>query len=168
MSPRSRLTRPALAAAAGALLTAAAVAPAAADAGRDGASDPVPVSGPGPDAGDTAPGAARTAPDAGTQNTAHPSGDGPAGTRPNGPASNDQRFYRGRVTARGGLALHDRPDRGSRVIRVVRQGETVWIHCKTAGRNVSGNHLWYLLADGTWAWVSARFVDNVGPAPRWC
>ncbi|MEV8068231.1 SH3 domain-containing protein, partial [Streptomyces sp. NPDC085995] len=84
------------------------------------------------------------------------------------PASTGTRFYRGRVTARGGLALHSRPDRGSQVLRVARQGEDVWIYCKTPGQNVQGNNLWYLLADGTWAWGAARYIDNIGPAPRWC
>ncbi|MEU0168415.1 hypothetical protein ABZ214_23660 [Streptomyces iakyrus] len=22
--------------------------------------------------------------------------------------------------------------------------------------------------DGTWAWGAARYIDNIGPAPRWC
>ncbi|NEA51883.1 SH3 domain-containing protein, partial [Streptomyces sp. SID10815] len=87
----------------------------------------------------------------------------PAGTDPAG-----TRFYRGRVTARGGLALRSRPDRGSRVLRVARPGEVVWIYCKTPGQSVQGNNVWYLLADGTWAWGSARYIDNIGPAPRWC
>ncbi|MGW4274583.1 SH3 domain-containing protein, partial [Streptomyces seoulensis] len=87
----------------------------------------------------------------------------PAGTDPAG-----TRFYRGRVTARGGLALRSRPDRGSQVLRVARPGEVVWIYCKTPGQSVQGNNVWYLLADGTWAWGAARFIDNIGPAPRWC
>ncbi|WP_328707346.1 SH3 domain-containing protein, partial [Streptomyces mexicanus] len=85
-----------------------------------------------------------------------------------GTGAEDPRFYRGRVTARGGLALRTSPERGSKVIRVVPRGEEVWIHCKTDGENVDGNHLWYLLVDGAWAWGSARYIDNIGPAPRWC
>ncbi|MFJ2606130.1 SH3 domain-containing protein [Streptomyces sp. NPDC091279] len=77
------------------------------------------------------------------------------------------RRYRGVVTAEE-LLLRSRPDRGSRVIRVAHRGERVWIDCKTPGQRVDGNPLWYLLTDGTWAWGSARFIDNIGPAPRWC
>lgn len=75
---------------------------------------------------------------------------------------------RGRVTAVGGLRLHDAPTRGSRVIRVAPFGEIVSIFCKTPGETVDGNPLWYLLADGTWAWGAARFIDNIDRAPGWC
>ncbi|MFJ5301949.1 SH3 domain-containing protein [Streptomyces sp. NPDC088350] len=80
---------------------------------------------------------------------------------------NNPRLYRGVVTANQ-LALRSRPDRGSRIIRYAYRGDHVEIFCKTSGSNVQGNHLWYLLTDGTWAWGSARYIDNIGPAPRWC
>ncbi|MEU6274699.1 SH3 domain-containing protein [Streptomyces populi] len=85
-----------------------------------------------------------------------------------GAAQSNQTPYRGRVTARGGLALRSAPTRGSQLIRVARQGEIVSIFCKTPGETVDGNPLWYLLTDGTWAWGAARYIDNIGPAPRWC
>ncbi|WP_406838871.1 SH3 domain-containing protein [Streptomyces sp. AHU1] len=85
-----------------------------------------------------------------------------------GVAQSNQPLYRGRVTARGGLALRSAPTRGSQLIRVARQGEVVSIFCKTPGETVDGNPLWYLLTDGTWAWGAARYIDNIGPAPRWC
>ncbi|PKT67069.1 SH3 domain-containing protein [Streptomyces populi] len=88
--------------------------------------------------------------------------------RGDGAAQGDQRLYQGRVTARGGLALRSAPTRGSQLIRVARQGEIVSIFCKTPGETVDGNPLWYLLTDGTWAWGAARYIDNIGPAPRWC
>ncbi|CAL9527526.1 hypothetical protein SUDANB58_03974 [Streptomyces sp. enrichment culture] len=75
--------------------------------------------------------------------------------------------YKGVVTA-DRLALRSAPDRGSQVIRYAHRGETVSIDCKAGGDSVQGNPLWYLLADGTWAWGSARHIDNIGPAPRWC
>ncbi|SMF54340.1 SH3 domain-containing protein [Streptomyces sp. Amel2xC10] len=78
-----------------------------------------------------------------------------------------QRLYRGRVTA-DQLLLRSRPTRNSQVIRVVHRGAVVRIFCKTPGQNVQGNPLWYLLTDGTWAWGSARYIDNIGEAPRWC
>jgi len=78
------------------------------------------------------------------------------------------RLYKGVVTANGGLVLRSAPNRGSQVIRVAPKGEVVSIFCKTPGQSVDGNPLWYLLTDGTWAWGAARYIDNIGPAPRWC
>ncbi|MFB0618246.1 SH3 domain-containing protein [Streptomyces sp. AGS-58] len=92
---------------------------------------------------------------------------GPA-LRDDGQGTDTPGPYQGVVTARGGLWLHDRPDRGSRRVRLVPEGETVSIFCKTGGEAVRGNPLWYLLTDGTWAWGSAAYIRNVGPAPRWC
>lgn len=77
-----------------------------------------------------------------------------------------QQFTRGRVTA-SSLLLRSAPNRGSQVIRVVHQGDIVRIFCKTQGESVQGNRFWYLLADGTWAWGSARFIET-RHTPRWC
>ncbi|NEA96417.1 SH3 domain-containing protein [Actinospica acidiphila] len=79
----------------------------------------------------------------------------------------DQGRYRGVVTAQK-LALRSAPNRGSQVIRYAHKGEVVSIFCKVPGDKVDGNPLWYLLTDGTWAWGPARYIDNIGPAPRWC
>ncbi|WTU15453.1 SH3 domain-containing protein [Streptomyces sp. NBC_00075] len=76
--------------------------------------------------------------------------------------------YQGIVTANGGLRLRSAPNRGSAIIRVVPQGAIVNIYCKVGGENVDGNSLWYLLTDGTWAWGAARYIDNIGAAPRFC
>lgn len=76
--------------------------------------------------------------------------------------------FRGVVTAEGGIWLRDRPDRGSRIIGFAAEGEVVSIYCKTYGEPALGNPVWYLLADGTWAWGPARFIDNIGESPRWC
>ncbi|MCZ9339591.1 SH3 domain-containing protein, partial [Streptomyces sp. TRM76130] len=84
-----------------------------------------------------------------------------------GDGGREQGRYRGVVTA-DRLALRTAPNRGSEVIRYAHRGETVHIYCKTGGESVKGNPLWYLLTDGTWAWGAARYIDNVGPAPRWC
>ncbi|MGV9280772.1 SH3 domain-containing protein [Streptomyces sp. NPDC003730] len=124
--------------AAGALTTAVAVTPAVADDGRGGDTNP------------TAGAAAR-----GTGG-----GAGDDGRR-------EQGRYRGVVTA-DRLALRTSPTRGADVIRYARRGEVVSIYCKTPGDTVRGNPLWYLLTDGTWAWGAARYIDNIGPAPRWC
>ncbi|NEE12093.1 SH3 domain-containing protein [Streptomyces sp. SID7499] len=76
-------------------------------------------------------------------------------------------LYRGVVTA-STLALRSAPNRGSQIIRYAHRGDEVNIFCKTGGETVQGNPLWYLLTDGTWAWGAARYIDNIGPAPRWC
>ncbi|MFI8167072.1 SH3 domain-containing protein [Streptomyces sp. NPDC085931] len=76
-------------------------------------------------------------------------------------------LYKGVVTANT-LALRSAPNRGSQIIRYAHKGEVVSIFCKTGGESVKGNPLWYLLTDGTWAWGAARYIDNIGPAPRWC
>ncbi|MFD9937250.1 SH3 domain-containing protein [Streptomyces massasporeus] len=78
-----------------------------------------------------------------------------------------QGLYRGVVTANT-LALRSAPNRGSQIIRYAHRGDEVNIFCKTGGETVQGNPLWYLLTDGTWAWGAARYIDNIGPAPRWC
>jgi hypothetical protein len=128
-----------MAAATGALISSVAVAPAvAADGG-----------------GDDTPGTGQQA--TGGQNDVH-----------GGRGDRDPRRYHGVVTAHGGIWLHDRPDRGSRRVRFAAEGETVTIYCKSGSAAVAGNALWYLLTDGTWAWGTARYIQNVGPAPRWC
>ncbi|WP_371662555.1 SH3 domain-containing protein [Streptomyces sp. NBC_00280] len=77
-------------------------------------------------------------------------------------------LYKGIVIANGGLRLRSAPNRGSAIIRVAPQGSIVNIFCKVGGENVDGNSLWYLLTDGTWAWGAARYIDNIGAAPRFC
>lgn len=86
----------------------------------------------------------------------------------NSTSSNNVGPYKGIVTAIGGLRLRSAPNRGSAIIRVVPQGSIVNIFCKVGGENVDGNPLWYLLTDGTWAWGAARYIDNIGAAPRFC
>ena len=78
------------------------------------------------------------------------------------------RSYLGKITARTGLLLRDRPTRSSRVVRSEPYGAIVHIFCRTRGGNVNGNTSWYLLTDGTWAWGSAAYIANIGAVPRWC
>jgi uncharacterized protein YgiM (DUF1202 family) len=129
--------------AAGALATAVAVTPAAASDGRGGDAGSAAVTGEG--------------------NRGGMGGDEWGGSD----GRQEQGRYRGVVTA-DRLALRTSPTRGSDVIRYARRGEVVSIYCKTPGDRVKGNPLWYLLTDGTWAWGAARYIDNIGPAPRWC
>ncbi|MEU3899636.1 SH3 domain-containing protein [Streptomyces sp. NPDC045251] len=143
-SPRSPLFRGlATAVAAGALATAVAVTPAVAN-DEWGSGD----SGSGSGSSSAGP-------------TGGNGGDG------RGDGRHEQARYRGVVTAHR-LALRTSPTRGGEVIRYAHRGETVRIYCKTPGDKVKGNPLWYLLTDGTWAWGAARYIDNIGPAPRWC
>ncbi|MEU2759896.1 SH3 domain-containing protein [Streptomyces sp. NPDC007094] len=85
-------------------------------------------------------------------------------TRPQAP----KRTYKGRVIAKPYLLLRDKPTRSSRIVGSVEYGSVVHIFCKTRGDNVDGNNRWYLLTDGTWAWGSARYIENIGAAPKWC
>ncbi|MEV7288764.1 SH3 domain-containing protein [Streptomyces sp. NPDC093252] len=142
LRPRSPLTRLAIATAAGALLagTVAAV-PAVADEYDDGGGS-------------------------GSSHSRYEDGQGDS-RYDEGREHESRGHYRGRVTA-DRLLLRSAPNRGSRVIRSVHRGEIVSIYCKTSGQRIDGNPLWYLLTDGTWAWGSARYISNIGAAPRWC
>lgn len=85
------------------------------------------------------------------------------------PAAEHPRRTEGRVIAKSGLKLRDKPTRSSRVIRTEPYGAIVHIFCKTRGDHVGGNDQWYQLTDGTWAWGSARYiVPRNGQNPRWC
>ncbi|MCX4408054.1 SH3 domain-containing protein [Streptomyces sp. NPDC059837] len=81
---------------------------------------------------------------------------------------NDTRRFQGRIAARDGLSLHNRPDRDSRITRVAPFREHVNIYCKTWGERVGGNPIWYLITDGVWSWGAAQGIDNIGASPRWC
>ncbi|MFC7267064.1 SH3 domain-containing protein [Streptomyces lutosisoli] len=87
--------------------------------------------------------------------------------RGDGRDNDNDSTVRGRVDVNGGLALRSAPHRGSRLVRVARNGEIVRIYCKAWGESVGGDSLWYLLTDGTWAWAPARFIETFG-SPRWC
>ncbi|WP_405822110.1 SH3 domain-containing protein [Streptomyces sp. NBC_01390] len=102
-----------------------------------------------------------------SQNSNQQGGNGDWGQH-NSNTSSNAVLYKGIVTANGGLRLRSAPNRGSAIIRVVPQGSIVTIFCKVGGENVDGNSLWYLLTDGTWAWGAARYIDNIGAAPRFC
>jgi hypothetical protein len=173
MSLRASLTRLAIATAAGALATAAAVVPAGAlgtapandEWGGDGASV---VSGEHqPQGGGFGGGGSGGDGFGGGSGGAGGNGLGGDGRDPHGGGHHDSRYYKGVVTAQR-LLLRSAPNRGSQVIRAVHRGDVVSIYCKAPGETVDGNPLWYLLTDGTWAWGAARYIDNIGPAPRWC
>jgi uncharacterized protein YgiM (DUF1202 family) len=141
MSLRSVFARVGIVAAGGALVTSVAVTPALADEGWGGGGDDPAVS-----------------------SQQHEQSSGSSG---HGGEHENSRLARGVVTA-SELNLRSAPNRGSQVIRVAHRGERVSIFCKTPGQPVQGNHLWYLLTDGTWAWGSARYIETIGTPPRWC
>ncbi|MEU3887172.1 SH3 domain-containing protein [Streptomyces sp. NPDC029041] len=172
MSLRTRLS---IAIVAGLLAAAAAVTPAAADGdwdpsggnansngrhdtgGGSGSGSGIGSGGNGPNGWN---GNGRQDPSGGNGGHGRPDPNGGHGHR-------DPSLYRGVVTA-DTLALRSAPNRGSQIIRFAHRGDVVKIFCKTGGETVRGNPLWYLLTDGTWAWGAARYIDNIGPAPRWC
>ncbi|MFJ1643976.1 SH3 domain-containing protein [Streptomyces sp. NPDC088258] len=76
--------------------------------------------------------------------------------------------YLGEVTARTGLLLHDKPYRSARIVGSVEYGQIVHIFCRVQADDVEGNSNWYLLADGRWAWASAKYIRSIGAVPHLC
>ncbi|TDD71278.1 SH3 domain-containing protein [Jiangella aurantiaca] len=72
--------------------------------------------------------------------------------------------YKGRVTT--GVNVRSAPTSYAPKVGSYAKGATITIQCKVYGPTVSGNSLWYKLANGRW--VSARYVANIGAAPRFC
>ena len=75
---------------------------------------------------------------------------------------------RGRVIAHGGLVAHQVPTADSPRHGSFARGRVLSLNCKVRGSTVRGNDLWYSVHSSDNQWVSARYVDNVGAAPRWC
>ncbi|TDE03378.1 SH3 domain-containing protein [Jiangella asiatica] len=72
--------------------------------------------------------------------------------------------YQGKVTT--GLNVRSAPTSASPKVGSLAAGTTVTIQCKVYGPSVSGNDLWYKLSNGRW--VTARYIANIGTAPRFC
>lgn len=83
------------------------------------------------------------------------------------PSAEATTVYKGKVTANGGLSIRPAPSTHSGSDGKVAKGKTIKIDCKVPGSSVNGNRLWYALS-GDKGWVSARYVDNVGAAPKYC
>ena len=76
---------------------------------------------------------------------------------------------KGVVVAKGGLVGHVRPSTHAPANYTFPNGSEVTLDCKVSGTVVDGNRRWYLVvAEGDANWVSARYVENVGPAPEPC
>ncbi|MEE1804593.1 SH3 domain-containing protein [Streptomyces sp. JV176] len=123
-----------------------------------------------------APAVARTADDGAPATGTAPTGTAATGTAASastGTAAADSPRavpgrYRGEVVARTGLILRDKPTRASRDIGELPYGAIVRIFCKVEGGSVDGNDHWYLLADGSYAWASARYIRSLDEIPHWC
>lgn len=78
-----------------------------------------------------------------------------------------QQLFRGRVIARTGLNVRANPNTSSRILRTLPFGRVINdIVCKVNSQVIDGNPRWYKLKSG--GWVAARYVQNIGPAPRFC
>lgn len=75
--------------------------------------------------------------------------------------------YKGRVIANGGLTIRSAPSIHTSNRGMVAKWATITIACKVDGTSVGGNRLWYRLSNGR-GWVAARYVVNIGAAPRYC
>jgi hypothetical protein len=75
--------------------------------------------------------------------------------------------YVGRVTSPIGLNVRAAAATDSAVLDTLGAGATFEILCKVPAGLIDGNRLWYKLYDQD-GWVSARYVANVGAAPRYC
>ncbi|WP_020573132.1 SH3 domain-containing protein [Actinopolymorpha alba] len=73
--------------------------------------------------------------------------------------------YQGRVTT-AALNVRSAPTSAAPDVGTLRNGTTISIQCKVFGPSVGGNTLWYKLSTGRW--VTARYVANIGTAPRFC
>lgn len=76
--------------------------------------------------------------------------------------------YVGRVNSNVGLQAHYVPT--SAAPRYGSYGDQTRLEllCKVRSVPIGGNDLWYLVRGSKRRWVSARYVDNIGPAPRFC
>ena len=79
------------------------------------------------------------------------------------------RIYHGRVISKLPLNVRDRAGLNGHVIGTVRPGAELKILCKLNSTVIDGNPRWYkILFKDRRGWVSARYVENIGPAPHFC
>ena len=84
-----------------------------------------------------------------------------------GAAPAQAQSYTGTVTGENGVNVRSAPSIHSESTTGLEKGETVVLECKMRGTSVGDNEVWYAIHGGT-EWVTARYVDNVGTAPKWC
>lgn len=73
-------------------------------------------------------------------------------------------YVKGRTTAT--VTGRSGPTTSDSARSTYRKGTTLNIQCKVTSQRIGGNSLWYLTSTGRW--VPARYVKNVGMAPRQC
>ena len=83
---------------------------------------------------------------------------------PFAPQAHAATTYKGKVTAT--LNVRSAPTTAATDVGTLRSGTTISIQCKVFGPSVGGNTLWYKQSTGKW--VTARYVANIGSAPRFC
>ena len=76
--------------------------------------------------------------------------------------------YVGQVDANRGLVAHYVPTSAAPRYGSYADGARLRLVCKVRSVSIGGNDLWYLVKGSKRRWVSARYVDNVGSAPRSC
>lgn len=76
--------------------------------------------------------------------------------------------YDGKVTSKTNLSVRSLPTTAATRAGSLAPGKVFPIECKVEGTMVDGNPRWYLLPPTLGEWVSARYVANVGAAPRTC
>lgn len=76
--------------------------------------------------------------------------------------------YEGKVVSRSTLNVRSGPNTGNAIVSRVPRGHHVFINCKVRAQNIDGNSLWYSLEGDSAAWVTARYIDNVGARPEYC
>lgn len=74
----------------------------------------------------------------------------------------------GRVVASGGVVARSLPTTASEDFGTYAKGEQVTLLCKLRGSTVDGNSIWYRTPSEGSTWVTARYVENIGAAPRYC
>lgn len=75
---------------------------------------------------------------------------------------------KGKVVAKIGLSSRSAPStHAPKAGSGYAKGQEINIDCKLTGTNVNGNKIWYKV-HGHQRWVSARYVENIGAAPREC
>jgi hypothetical protein len=76
--------------------------------------------------------------------------------------------YVGRVDANIGLIAHYVPTAAAPAYGSYRDKTRLNLVCKVRSVPIGDNDVWYLVKGSARRWVSARFVDNIGAAPRAC
>ena len=80
----------------------------------------------------------------------------------------DAASYVGRVDAHHGLVAHYVPTAAAPRYGHYADGARIRLVCKVRSVSIGQNDRWYLVRGSARRWVSARYVHNIGAAPRWC